>query len=459
MRRAVSADGGQRVPTRMARGRRRPYRRVAGLAAGLLAPLALGCGRPDAVSYGEAVALDSLPFREVEELPLLTAVEAARVDGHVHVLDALGRAIPVPGGGIAVIERRASRIRLFDAQGAPAGTMGGPGAGPGEFRDLVRIGWRADTLWADDFGLRRMTYFSRDGELQRTASYNYTPHPLPRDRATLPPEFRGVLVRAVYEGDVILGVLTGAAVAQAPPGYDPETSPVARVQPDGAIEEVVLRSEPRVSVSGVSRRTDGNLHHWWHAVPFHAQPEFEVAPDGGRLVTVSTAVSGEHAGTYGVLAIDPLGDTVFHRRYPFALERIPARVVDSVLTDVPARRAQMGLGSGAFTAGTRAVVGEMRRRMPPVYAPVSRIVVAADYGIWIVLRAEDEHRWLVRLDGQGNVQGRLAVPRGSVIYAADEAALWAIEHDSLGVPDLVRYDVRDADGRAVQLSTTNRRSP
>jgi hypothetical protein len=74
---------------------------------------------------------------------------------------------PDVGGSIAVIDGASASLRLFDASGRELRRLGGPGDGPGEFRDLTAAGvLPPDSLWAYDFLAARITVFGPMGAVR-----------------------------------------------------------------------------------------------------------------------------------------------------------------------------------------------------------------------------------------------------------------------------------------------------
>lgn len=76
-----------------------------------------------------------------------------------------------PGGGFAVSELSSRAIRVYDAEGRYAVSMGGPGEGPGEFGDINHLAvLPPDTVAAYDGSTLRLTRFLRDGTLLGTTT-------------------------------------------------------------------------------------------------------------------------------------------------------------------------------------------------------------------------------------------------------------------------------------------------
>ena len=72
-----------------------------------------------------------------------------------------------PDGSLAVADRGSQEVRVFSGTGESRGSFGGPGEGPGEFRNLWRIENAGDTLLVLD-ARRRVTVVAPDLTLVRT---------------------------------------------------------------------------------------------------------------------------------------------------------------------------------------------------------------------------------------------------------------------------------------------------
>ena len=67
-------------------------------------------------------------------------------------------------GNVYLAQNTESLVRVFSADGRLLHTLGRDGEGPGEFRNPIRLGWLADTLWVFDQRLGRTSLFGSDGE-------------------------------------------------------------------------------------------------------------------------------------------------------------------------------------------------------------------------------------------------------------------------------------------------------
>ncbi|HZD06102.1 MAG TPA: hypothetical protein VE173_14420, partial [Longimicrobiales bacterium] len=69
-----------------------------------------------------------------------------------------------PPGGVFVLLPQDHEVRAFDASGHFVRAIGREGEGPGELQRPQALGFRGDTLWVQDPGLRRVVLFGAAGE-------------------------------------------------------------------------------------------------------------------------------------------------------------------------------------------------------------------------------------------------------------------------------------------------------
>ncbi|MGH7467883.1 MAG: hypothetical protein ACRENP_07815 [Longimicrobiales bacterium] len=158
----------------------------------------------------------------IEENPQLAI---GRVDGPVeYQLFRVMRAVRLANGTIVVANGGTSEIRFFDATGKHTRSVGGRGAGPGEYESLPffrRLG--ADSLIAWDGRLNRGTVLSLDGTYGRTVSR---------------PDFGGAFV--VYVDAFGDGSLLGLAL-----GYSGGRLPGRTEVEEEAVRGVSLQTRPQ----------------------------------------------------------------------------------------------------------------------------------------------------------------------------------------------------------------------
>lgn len=122
--------------------------------------LSAACGPAD-----EAVRLEALPVLTLAE----PSLEIGVLEGDDElVFAAIESVVRLPDGRIAVSDAGATRISIFDAQGAFVRSWGSQGDGPGEFRSLSRIyPLGADSLMAAERFSGRLTVFDLQGGMGR----------------------------------------------------------------------------------------------------------------------------------------------------------------------------------------------------------------------------------------------------------------------------------------------------
>jgi hypothetical protein len=362
----------------------------------------------------------------MEGVPRLAAPPEMRIDGYEADLVPINWLGVSRDGTVAILQAQDLVVRFFDPSGTPIGALGGEGGGPGEFRSLVRAGWKADTLWVSDPMLARVTLISPDRAFLRTLPPLTVVRPLPEDSSALP-TFGFVFPYAVYEGDsMLVAAQSGDPRAEALGGM-----PLLRVSQEGWIRRVVTlvpHSEGALNIP----LPDGGIgvaH-----VPYFPDPQWAVSPDGRVIAIVNTTLRGADQGSIPVGAVSDQGAELFKKEFPFEGVPIPRHVADSVLR-VRAERARIPEVKRAYESDVRGLV-------PPVYPPVRDLIVGDDHRIWIGLRATEQGRpWLV-LDQGGAAAGIVILPRNSSVRAANGDYVWAVERDEFDVESVVRYRLR-----------------
>lgn len=84
-------------------------------------------------------------------------------------------ALRLPDGRIVVADGGSREIRFFDAEGGFLFSSGRRGGAPGEYRQIIGMGsGPGDSIWVFDYGVRRFTVLSADGEVARTLTLDPT---------------------------------------------------------------------------------------------------------------------------------------------------------------------------------------------------------------------------------------------------------------------------------------------
>jgi len=367
-----------------------------------------------------AALLVSLPVL-AQGPPTLRLTRDLRIDAAEHDLSPVVFLAVAPNGTIVVSQPQDGLLRFFDARGTSLGTFGRKGRGPGEFTDLSRSAWIGDTLWVADFSTRRFTLVAPDRTLLRTVPYlQAVMIPAPGVET---PNITSVFARSLLPGGQQL-VTVNLADDSPWPGGKRSTQPFVRIDSAGVLQNVVVWHPGRANCMVSARLGGGGFMS--SVVPFCATPLEDVSADGARYVLAEVLGDG---GSYRVSVMRSSGDTFSSRTYSYVLVRIPKAVADSVI----ARRIGRQTGPAA----------EMWRsaKLPANYPPLARVLLGSDHTVWLEkFSISGDREWLM-LDGQGNVAGRVAVPRGIAVAMASRAQIWAIETDDDGLQHVVRFRV------------------
>jgi len=326
------------------------------------------------------------------------------------------------GGVIAVTQPLDNTIRFFSATGKPVGSVGRPGAGPGEFRYVGYLLWTADTLWVADMVLRRVTLISSSRQVLRTV-------PLPSSATYQPGDgkasltFSSLSPWARYPGGTMLFSSLQWDRDRGDwllPGYLRGEVPLLRVAPDGIVAQVI-------GFRPSSRHCDeGEV-----TIPFCAEPYEAFAADGSRFAFATVQGADRVAGKYRVVAIGSRGDTIINRTYPFSAVPIARSSLDS---------ARARTIKGAPTAAARADAERMR--IPTVYPPLRNLVVGRDGTVWVELRARStERRWQV-LAPDGRPIGEVSFPSNVSLKVAQRDRIWALIENEDGEQGIASYAIR-----------------
>jgi hypothetical protein len=388
--------------------------RVAGVAISALAVL-VGCG-----SSGE-----SAPPRP----PIWTLESEIRVDGHEHEFVHILNLDVSSSGVIAITQIQDRNVRLFDRNGRPVATIGRGGQGPGEFENPERLGWIGDSIWVYDPQLRRVTIANSDGEIVEML-------PAPPRIVSSRPELGLFLVTVFHADGSFTGIFAPQGLASTdmpqwknPRPYEPGGTVYARVNSDHDFDRILARSWltssfwSRPTVSGGSV---GGTHPFPNAV--------KVALDGqaDRLALVIAELE-ESPPYIRAVMLNTQGDTLYDRRYSFEAMPIDRQTADSAIS-----RTAAGLRSWDAQAAARYA---SYAYIPPVYPPVERAIIGYDGSLWLRLHAVGTNAPYLVLDASGEPIGRVAVPVSTEIIRANDAHVWALDTDAVGVQSVLRYRI------------------
>jgi hypothetical protein len=358
-----------------------------------------------------------------------------RIDGYLHELVPIDTTIRVAvfeDGRMAIAQRQTFDVRFFSADGEPIGSIGREGQGPGEFTNVWRLGWIADTLYAYDFSQRRFTLI--DPQLNYVR-YIYVPNgarPSAEMAGTFP-EFQVVYGGALYADGSVYGELAGART----PGlgnHEVGKPTYGRIAEDGTILSYFQFAtgpdiEPiqiEVQIPNGGGTAMGLVMPTMMTMP--DRPILRLADNGTRMAHLQVSMEGPNAGTYEIFMEDVFDGPLYTRRYPFDAVPITPQMQDSLLAE---RLEEMD----------EAIANVYREHaiFPPMMPPVVGLVHGADDRLWIRMADTPAGRPYRILDPMGEPEGTLVLPLRSRIAVADATHVWVIEEDEFEVESVVRY--------------------
>ena len=332
-----------------------------------------------------------------------------------------------PDGLLYSYHRGEAAIRRWTAEGLAAGTVGRAGAGPGEFRFILDMGFFGDSLWAWDLYGSRASYFDLDGEFLGSASP-------PSDLGGM----EGIPPRPMrpFRDGTFLGRELAASHLVAT-GELTETA-VVRMNAQGE-EHILLWKEPHEPRDGLALMDDDGGT--FGAQPFGDDVRHTVS-EQGLIVVERRAWTGEGEPVVTLTRIDLAGDTLFRRRIPYTPEPLPAERVDSAIRAVTDMwyEEESGIAKDALEARIREATYK-----PAYLPPVEGARVMGDGNIWLQryspVRSDAgewfSEWWILTIDGEPIARAR--VPAGLDVKYADEEVVWGTERDDLDVEYIVRY--------------------
>ncbi len=317
-----------------------------------------------------------------------------------------------PDGLLYTTHAGEGTVRRWTSDGAPAGSLGGRGEGPGEFQYPYGLGFFGDSLWVWDLVAIRVSHFDLEGRFLGSVSARRNP-----GGATELPVRPVVPLR----DGTFMGMTPPASTSIAR-GSQTE-SPYVRMDADGSWLNRIWTQPWR--------------RHDTFATSSASQPFGDAHLSGmgarGLLVVERRAWTGEGDPAMRVSEIGFDGDTIFTSVVPYDPVPLAAERFDSVV------RAWAG-GSAADEAQIREVMYR------PSYLPaVSRLLGAADGSIWLqrfdpveLAGGERMIEWLV-FDSDGSPLARALTHAGLEVKLITEDMVWGIERDELEVEYIVRH--------------------
>ena len=316
-------------------------------------------------------------------------------------------------------------IRRWTPEGAPAGSLGRKGEGPGEFEQPTRMGFFGDSLWVWDSENYRVSYFDLEGDftgsvMPRVDLGGVAESPPRPEIPLLDGTFLGI--SPAWSDGIARGTVTG--------------SPYVRMDADGRTLARIwtMPWEPR---DIFALREGGRSS--YGSQPFGDGHSVSIGENS--LVTINRRAwtgSGDAAVTVSRISFD--GDTIFTTRVHYDPIPLPTERFEAELAEQVERRSSM---PAAFQASEAKIREALYR---PSHLPAVRgTMQARDGSMWLrrfdpfeTGSGERMYEWWV-LDAEGTSVARAHAPTGLSIRLIDGDAVWGVERDELGVEYIVRY--------------------
>lgn len=394
-------------------------RLASSLALAALAIVSVGCA-PDP---SEESAAESASAASVQAA-LTLAADPTFVLGGIEVpapeqFGSLNGVATMPDGSLWVMEWQTRELRHFDPSGAHLRTVGGPGDGPGEFRNptLVGVG-PGDSLFVVDQGIGRATVFSGAGDVGRTAPFFNV--------FELPLQGMAVLEDGSVAARVSMPIFVGRMG-------------VGEITPDSGA--VVRIRHPEVDTVG-----------WYHST--------RSIYTGGRPVSQQIRFTGTDAiASAGDRILATSGSEFVVRdlaagTIPFRADRQPRPVGDSLLDAIRAefavRYSDPGVGETALT-----VIDEQREHRPTHTPAYDMLLVSPSGQVWARPWAAgnvphifggyprpDPDRWDV-FAPYGEHLGYVETPGRLTVQAVGDGFVIGSRIDDLGVVSVERLEIAE----------------
>lgn len=361
-----------------------------------------------------------------EVYPRWTAVQihsAGAQDGP----GALSRVFDVevgPNGEMLVGQPTIGAISVFDSAGQLVRSVGRRGPGPGEFWVLGRMGWKADSLWVVDFG--RVQLFDSALKYARNVAF-----PVLRP----PPGIARIIPGPILADGSVLGI-----------SLMPDSGrlvPIVLLSESAEITDTlahVPHLDVGVRVTLPDDERPANVSNPWIADPFW------MSEQNGEAILIANGPVPDAPlnATFEITRIGINGDTLLHRYIAYVPRELEPDLVDDTYAEIVTRL--RGTRSSVLESTIRRAV-ERSIAAPAYLPPISGMVLGRDGTIW--LRREelrqDSVEWQV-LDTDGGTLGTLYLPAGLEVMRTQRDRVWGIEEDSLDIPYVRVYEVRNGSG-------------
>jgi len=309
-------------------------------------------------------------------------------------------------GRIYVADAGESVIRVYSDSGQHIRDIGRSGEGPGEFRQLLGIGFVFDTLYAIDGRTHSVSYFDTVGLHLRT-----------------------LLVASLIGGPgTVSRVLANGRAVVIPSVHMEAAGLVPRLL--ASVEGRKLDTLDYISVGEGALRIPLGRGYFYTRDPF-AQPRFLPLHQSGEWwIEVTQYPDAPHSpGEFSLTRRSVAGDSLWSKTFSQEPVDFPADSVDQIV-DAMIEASRLPIPGTDLRAALR----------PPAYFyAVDRVIVSDAGDIWLRVRNADGRAWLV-LDDDGEPIGTVKLPDNAapreIIGRESLIVVWT---NDLGVETVRRY--------------------
>lgn len=322
-------------------------------------------------------------------------------------------------GRVYILQHEEASFKIFDPQGRLLAAVGREGEGPGEFRRPYALAWRQERLGVTDHALKRLSWFTGDGDLVESVTLHsagglFVPSDLTASGAVVG-EW-GLPAEAILEGSAT-------------------RIPLLRVRRENldTVATLDMRNtmfriaqSPRSTPQTVGSR------------PISFRPFFAASPVQDAVILVEQRPLPTSPETFTISKLGP--DSIeWTRRIRYEpQERSPA-LRDSIVDAWAAFVIRQGIHA-TMPAARRAVASALE--LPSPLPPVSGVVISHEGDIWVRREVGSAHYSV--FDSGGRHLAQAQAPKGMEVLAATRNQAWAVHKDGAGVNYAVKLRIRRA---------------
>lgn len=353
---------------------------------------------------------ESLPTLSLDSLPVV------RLDGsRAPYFQNITSGTWTSADEVVVLDRQADLLHVFSAGGALLRTLGGPGEGPGEFGNVATLTVApGDSIFVFDRAQDRVSVFhARDGFARDVALRTEGAGVVPIDVWAIAPD-RFALYSTAYS---------------------------LEWEEDYDGRPFVLPSEDRLSMrDGVGAPVGGPV-----VVPGAGLAQFAWG-SGGLPLAASPEMAGAagrvllgRGSAWDITVFDADLRAVAILRWP--TNREPVTGADRAMVEAHIRETLAPFGPDRIEEIVQVSLSD--EAVPELRPAHGRLVAGTDGSVW-VSRFEpyaEEDRWTVFAE-DGTPAGRVVLPQGARLLAADLGRVLLVRRDSLDVPSVEVWRLR-----------------